>query len=260
MNDEQFQLLQSRGNTAMRFIAHHTPTITNIPMPNEEESKLLFSFTPERNKKIKTPTYIDLCIGSSVMLTKNIATDIGLTNGTIGKVMAFGFSDQVATSSATFIQPKDFHKIDPTKNPPPIVFVQFLSLPIDIKDTLIDGKIYKKVIPICVAKDEYHRLRVGNVLYYRWQLPFIPAAALNTHKVQGMSAENGIVYKPTYGRKPWARALEYVAISRCTSISNNKLILLKPLKVEHFTTPPHEYKWIHEAYEHFTNLLILDNS
>ena len=91
-------------------------------------------------------------------------------------------------------------------------------------------------------------------------MPFIPAAALNTHKVQGMSAENGIVYKPTYGRKPWARALEYVAISRCTSISNNKLILLKPLKVEHFTTPPHEYKWIHEAYEHFTNLLILDNS
>ena len=45
-----------------------------------------------------------------------------------------------------------------------------------------------------------------------------------------------------------------------TSISGSKLILLKPLKAEHFTTPPHEYKWIQEAYEHFQNLLILDSN
>ena len=60
------------------------------------------------------------------------------------------------------------------------------------------------------------RLKIDNVKYYRWQLPLIPATALNTHKVQGLTAENGIVYKPTYNGRHWARALEYVAISRCT--------------------------------------------
>ena len=134
------------------------------------------------------------------------------------------------------------------------MFVQFKSLSTHVKDTVIDGKKYSNVIPITMTKDEYHRLRVGNITYYRWQLPLTPAAALNTHKVQGITAENGIVYKPTYDRKPWARALEYVAISRCTSISGNKLILLKPLKIDHFTSPPREYAWIHEAYEYFTKL------
>ena len=222
-------------------------------MPNEDESKLLFKFTPERNKKIKSRTYIDLCIGSNVMLTKNIATEIGLTNGTVGKVVAFGFSD--TNKTPMFVQPKDFHTINSYKAPPPIVFIEFTSLPIEIKDTVIDGKIYKNVIPVTMEKDEYHRLRIGNITYYRWQLPLIPAAALNTHKVQGFTAENGIVYKPTYGRRPWARALEYVAISRCTSISGTNLILLKPLHIDHFTTPPREYQWIREAYEYFTNLI-----
>ena len=90
-------------------------------MPNEEESEILFSFTPERNQNIKTPTYIDLCIGSSVMLTKNIATEIGLTNGTMGKVIAFGFC---TTFTSEFIQPKDFHTINSSKSPSPIVFIQ----------------------------------------------------------------------------------------------------------------------------------------
>ena len=251
MNNQQFQKLRNEGKAAVRFIAHHTPTFTNLPMPNEEESKILFSFTPERNQNIKTPTYIDLCIGSSVMLTKNIATEIGLTNGTMGKVIAFGFC---TTFTSEFIQPKDFHTINSSKSPSPIVFIQFSSLPINIKDTVIDGKTYKKVIPIGFGKDEHFRLRVGNVNYHRWQLPLIPAAALNTHKIQGLTAENGIVYKPTYGRKPWARALEYVAISRCTSISDNKLILLKPLLIDQFTSPAHEYLWIQKAYDHFGKL------
>ena len=71
--------------------------------------------------------------------------------------------------------------------------------------TIIDGTSYDNVIPICVAKDGYNVLRVGNIKYYRWQLPLIPAAALNTHKVQGLGAANDIVYEPTGNRTPWAR-------------------------------------------------------
>jgi hypothetical protein len=96
-------------------------------------------------------------------------------------------------------------------------------------------------------------LRVNNRKYYRWQLPLIPAAALNTHKVQGLTCPNGIIYQPSENL-PFARGLEYVAISRCTSISNNKLILLAPLMQKHFIGRPEfkkEYDMIFEAYEYF---------
>ena len=85
-------------------------------------------------------------------------------------------------------------------------------------------------------------------------MAIIPAAALNRHKVQGLTADSGIVYEPTGDKIPWQRASEYVAISRCTSISDNKLILIKPLRSKHFTALLHEYAWIREAYENFAHL------
>ena len=65
--------------------------------------------------------------------------------------------------------------------------------------------------------------KVGNVNYYRWQLPLTPAAAITAHKAQGITAKYGVVYKPTFfsgspKAKPHTRGLEYVAISRCPDI------------------------------------------
>ena len=90
MNNAQFLLLKKKGKAAMRpgFVAHHTPTATNIRMPTDEISQQLFSYTPAKKNKL-SPTYIDLCIGSNIMLTDNIAAEIGLTNGTLGTVIAF---------------------------------------------------------------------------------------------------------------------------------------------------------------------------
>ena len=116
------------------------------------------------------PTYIDLCVGSNIMPTDNIAAEIGLTNGTLGTVVAFGLSDKATNYTEDLIQPKDFYNIDHTKNPDPIVFVHFKSLPDNIvKNTVIDGTSHEKVLPICVDKDGYNVLRVGNIKYYRWQ-------------------------------------------------------------------------------------------
>ena len=48
---------------------------------------------------------------------KDIATEIGLTNGTMGKVIAYGFSNNGTTLTSEFIQPKDFHTINSSKSP-----------------------------------------------------------------------------------------------------------------------------------------------
>ena len=116
-----------------------------------------------------------------------------------------------------------------------VVFVQFPSLLITIEDTVIDGTSYSNVIPISYKEDFHNALKVNDQKYYRWQLPLLPAGALNTHKVQGITATNGVVIKPTaVGKDPYARGLEYVALSRCKTICDHNLILLTILTKQHF--------------------------
>ena len=110
------------------------------------------------------------------MLTDNVGTEIGLTNGTVGTVVAFGIESAVSITSK-FIEPKDFYN---TKVPLAVVFVQFPSLPITIEDTVIDGTSYSNVIPISYKEDFHNALKVNDQKYYRWQLPLLPAGALNT--------------------------------------------------------------------------------
>ena len=92
--------------------------------------------------------------------------------------------------------------------------------------------------------------KVDSINYYRWQLPLTPAAAITTHKSQGITAKDGVVYEPsallTKSSKPHTRGLEYVAISRCPDIS--KLFLLKPLKAEHFNQYTKEIELIDQCY------------
>jgi hypothetical protein len=45
-----------------------------------------------------------------------------------------------------------------------------------------------------------------------------------------MTAHNGIVYEPS--KKPFARGLPYVAISRATDLE--KVVLLLPIRPDHF--------------------------
>ena len=87
MNNTLLDNLKLKGNFVVRVIAHHTPTSSSLPPPNKEQSEILYSLTPERDRNINTPTYMDLCVGSMVMLTTNIGTEIGLTNGTIGEIV-----------------------------------------------------------------------------------------------------------------------------------------------------------------------------
>ena len=207
MNDVQFQNLCSEGKTSLTINAQHLPA-SHIPTSRSKESeRILFSMNPSRNvKAFKTPSSLDFCIGSTVMLTRNLGTEIGLVNGAIGKIHAFGLSQ---------------------REDPPIVFVDFPSMSIDSN---LLGK--SKIIPLTLMQST-ETLKANNVTYYRWQLPLLPAAAMTTHKAQGMTAKNDVVYAPTSGKRPFCRGLEYVAISRCPSV--NKLFLLHHLRPSHFT-------------------------
>ena len=81
--------------------------------------------------------------------------------------------------------------------------------------------------------------------YHRWQLPLEPAFACTTHKIQGTTATSGAVIQPSVN-KPFARGLDYVAISRPTELS--KLFLLGPLTDIKFTSFPKERNDIKKEY------------
>ena len=246
MNDAKLEELKKQGKSVVRIIAHHTPTSSSLPPPDEDKSKILYSLTPETvGRNYNTPTFMDLCVGSMIMLTNNIGTEIGLTNGTMGEIIAFGYEGDTNISSECF-DSSDFHKINPYNRKAPIVFVKFPTM--TINDTAVVG--IEKVVPITLQRNKFETFKAGGTKYFRWQMPFIPAFALNTHKVQGLTAHDGVVYKPTpLQEKPFARSLEYVAISRCPSVK--KLILLKPLEKYQFRCRETEFEMIKSAYEIF---------
>lgn len=254
LNDEQFKLLTSQGKGTVRFIAYHQNANNANDMPNEDISKKLFALNSQRNSKTcDVPTYLDLCLDLRVMLTNNLGTEIGLTNGTLGKVVGFGI-DTSQQNISVCIPPKHFYNANVSSA---VVFVQFPTLRVPVTDTIINGKAYANVIPVPYVGNFKQPLKVDNQKYYRWQLPLVLAAAINTHKVQGISAANGIVMKPTPSDKfPYARGLEYVALSRCTNISNDNLILLQPLTIKHFKgsiKTQHENEMITTLYDNFRN-------
>ena len=90
-----------------------------------------------------------------------------------------------------------------------------------------------KVIPITLMQS-CETIKSGNVKYHRWQVLLAPAAAITTHKSQGVTAKYGIVYAPSNKAKHFCRGLEYVAISRCPSVE--LLHLLHHLRESHFTS------------------------
>ena len=230
MNQQQHYNLKAEGKSSVHIRAQHKPASQTVPMPNEEESEILFSKTPSRNKKaFKTPTHLDFCVDEVVMLLRNLGTEIGLVNGAVGRIIAFGVSNTFANNGS---------------EEAPIVFVQFPTM--KINQSALPG--YEKVIPVTLMQSR-ECIKVNNKHYYRWQLPLAPSAAITTHKAQGITATYGVVYSPTINARPFTRGLEYVAISRCPSI--NMLFLLHHLRESHFNSYLTQIQEINSCYQYF---------
>jgi hypothetical protein len=126
----------------------------------------------------------------------------------------------------------------------PIVLVQMDSLKgITTKDN---------IIPFAAQIDDGFPLRYNGKVFYRRQLPLEISFASTVHKYQGLTAQHDVIVQPT--RNPFAFGLEYVAISRTTSIE--KLHLLQQLEVKHFSCKRFSktLSAINEEYDRFRSL------
>ena len=90
----------------------------------------------------------------------------------------------------------------------------------------------------------------NRISYTRHQLPLILAHCQTIHSAQGLTAKDDVVIEPS-PKYPFAMALEYVAISRVTSLRN--LHLLRPVKDIHFTSHNESRQMIANEMERLRN-------
>lgn len=228
LNILQFQHLRSQGNFGVRIVAQHTPGLQGTTFPGHDARQQLYNLADT-----DCVTYMDLAIGSRVICTQNIATQIGLFNGATGTVVGFGFKN--LPPAVLFPESSRFHMhVD---REIPIVFVKMDKYR---GSSLTDQ--HENVVPFAKVVSDHLYLQK----YHRWQLPLAAAAAITTHKSQSMTAHFGAVIEPPLTKRSFARSLAYVQCSRVPDIE--LLLLLNPLLPEHFTSHSADRLLILEEY------------
>jgi hypothetical protein len=122
------------------------------------------------------------------MVTKNLATQIGIYNGATGIVVGFGFHSAIPEEN--FPKINTFHTLKNRELP--IVFVKMDKYTGTQISTDVDKQ---NIIPFTECVHEI-KITVNGTHYMRWQLPLILAYSITTHKAHSMTVQNGIVYEP----------------------------------------------------------------
>jgi hypothetical protein len=108
-----------------------------------------------------------------------------------------------------------------------------------------------RVVPIVGMASDADIKQCGGK-YNRVMLPIRVAHASTVHSEQGATEHDGVVVFPS-DKAPFASGLEYVAISRPTCIVDDdgqrKLMLVSPLRADHFTSHQETKALVEAEYE-----------
>jgi ATP-dependent exoDNAse (exonuclease V) alpha subunit len=224
-----------------RCVATHVPSLGGTSPTTAEIAILHEQPISNRDKKNCLTNYLDLAIGSRVRCIKNKGTQIGIFNGAMGTVVGFVFEG--ARSSITMPLIKEFQHHGEREIP--IVLVQMDEM------TALD----KDIIPFAAEVDEEHPLKANGRVFYRKQLPLELSYSSTIHKYQGLTAKQDVVVYPC--RNPFAMGLEYVGVSRTTSL--DRLHLISPLEEKHFACAKFikSFQMIKEEYKRLRLLTIV---
>jgi hypothetical protein len=192
----------------------------------------------DSNKKWHEP-HLQFAVGSRVMTTENITTELGVVNGALGTVKGILYQ---RGSESHPIQPNILSSRVAALVEPmiPIILVQF--------DTLCD-----RYVPVSYSKTDVNVIPIAATVSHlpngaeRWQLPLCLASCITIHKSQGQSIDNLVL---VLQKMFWARGLPYVAESRVTS-SKGLFFLKTPekcyLETSDFNIKPTSYLLINAA-------------
>ena len=255
LNNEELMTIITQGNAHFRFAASHKPTRLGNPLPSKSVRDTLLKLQDE-----KYPPFLHLAIGQIVKFTANIGTQIGIYNAARGRIVAFAFSkagpmmvappSTVSTSASSLLSHTTTFFPD-DDNEKALVFIQIEGASADSPcGTVLPS--HHGVIPVAMQQS---KCTFGNKKYRRFQFPLEPQNWGTVHGNQGANAYNGLVYEPS-PKQPFAMGMDYVGISRATSIQS--LHLLSPIKAYHFTSHPMQRFRIAQEYRRLRSLLTDD--
>lgn len=177
----------------------------------------------------KLPNVLECAIGSEVMLTNNISTNLGMANGARGTVQSIVLDpDETADLGKEIIEPN---------LTPAYITVKLHGRP-GIK---LDG-LEEDVVPIIPTRKLYKIRKRGcerPIDVYRTQFPLTPAYAMTDYRAQGQTFAKVIVDIGKPPRAPYLTPFNaYVAISR--SKGRHGIRLLRQFEDRLFTTEPNK--------------------
>lgn len=200
------------------------------------------------NLKLTLEACVSISVGSPVMLIKNLATELGLVNGSIGIVFDIMYDTTLRDGP---INPQASLEDACAANPmlaQPVVLVRF---PTYRGASFITTE--EKIVPICPVQETTK----NGASWSRAQLPLRVAYAMTIHKVQGMTLP-GIALDLSRAKQ---RGLAYVGISRVKTL--DALMLRLPLTQRNFTgaapnepesTKHNDFSYITIEYQRLTQI------
>ena len=152
--------------------------------------------------KVRLEPTLYLCKGCKVMLTRNMCTDQGLTNGALGIVHAIIYDqDQLPPKLPAFVV---------------VEFEDFTGTSC-LKE-------FKKCFAVAPVKQTW---RVGSEQFSREQLPLQLSYAITIYKSEGLTFKKVFI---DVERKTWAPQMLYVAISRVKKLQD---LIIAPFDLEY---------------------------
>lgn len=189
------------------------------------------------NKTEHLPGYLPLVPGMPVLLTENVATELGLSNGTRGifhqlvyeeSSVDVQFEDQTFPANTKFItQPKyALVEFPSCKLDSELAELQTKIVPIAISDQTFLFDV-KELLAQNVAKAAKINKKITKISIKRKALPLIPAYSMTTHKSQGQTLSK-IIIDLVMPPGPVEVASVYVPLSRVKRLDD--LLIVRPFE------------------------------
>ena len=199
------------------------------------------------NKTEGLPGYLPIVPNMPVLITHNIATELHISNGSIGRLVKVVYEDEEQSYDTTTISNPTFPSNTVYVRKPLYALVQLpqcklASALTDLQPTFIPIVPEQKTIKVdlkSILSSAQKRLLQNKttITITRCQLPLIPAYAMTTHKCQGKTLESGVIgiVPPPYSKPDLAQT--YVPISRFTSLE--AVAILRPFPRSILNQKPH---------------------
>ena len=163
------------------------------------------------------PRVLQMYIGMPVTVTRNVAVELGITNGTVGTIRSIRLKNGQVISEET-----GFHNLE---HPPECIIVELKDVNIEPLNGLPPNH-----VPIYAATDSF-KVRIRGkktpVSVNRNHFPIVPLFSCTAHKSQGQTLHKAIVdLVPNYKAKKVEVHFAYVPLSRVRRLED--LTILRP--------------------------------